>query len=404
MRNRIVTLMFLFSVMSYFDRTILSIAAPGIMKEFSISEIEMGVVFSAFLASYTLTMIPGGGWADRYGPRNVFTFFAVGSGLATALFSLGAKPGLGSLLGIIPAFVAIRLILGVVTAPIYPTAAKMTSNWMRPHQHARVMGIVNGGAGLGGAVSPLLFTWMIVSFGWRASFLMAGAATVLLGLVWHYSAQDYPPGSKPVATAGKRRVDWKKLFRNRRLMTLTAGYFAIDYFEYIFFYWIYYYLGVVKKMGQQESAVATTLLFIVMMFMYPLGGWTADWFNRRYGKPVGLKVVGIGGVVLSAICLFAGLNVENVPVSIGLTALALGFVACSDVVYWAAMIDVSGPDAGAGGGIMNAGGNLGGFFAPIVTPWIAAHFGWTWGLYFGSLLALSTVLVWMYRSDRTPSE
>ena len=28
--------------------------------------------------------------------------------------------------------------------------------------HARVMGIVNGGAGLGGAVSPLLFSWSAV--------------------------------------------------------------------------------------------------------------------------------------------------------------------------------------------------------------------------------------------------
>src|SRR4051794_9463188 len=102
MRTRIVMLMALFSVMSYFDRTILSIAAPGIMKEFSISEIQMGVVFSAFLASYTLFMIPGGRWADRYGPRNTFTFFALGSGFATSLLAFGAKPGLGTILGIIP--------------------------------------------------------------------------------------------------------------------------------------------------------------------------------------------------------------------------------------------------------------------------------------------------------------
>lgn len=395
--------MAMFSVMSYFDRTILSIAAPGIMKEFSISEIQMGVVFSAFLASYTLFMIPGGRWADRYGPRNTFTFFALGSGFATALLAFGAKPGLGALLGIIPAFIVIRLIFGIFTAPIYPTAGKMTANWMPLHQHARVMGIVNGGAGLGGAVSPLLFTWMIASFGWRASFVIAGAATIVLGIIWHFSVQDHPPGKAPAESHARRKVDWKKLFSNRRLMTLAAGYFAIDYFEYIFFYWIYYYLGEVKKMGQRESAIATGVLFIVMMFMYPVGGWTADWFNRRKGKPFGLKLVGIGGVVLSAICLFSGVNIDNVPVSIGLIALAVGFVSCADVVYWAATIDVAGSDAGAAGGIMNAGGNLGGFFAPIVTPWIASHFGWTWSLYFGSLMALSTVLVWIYKSPEPVS-
>ena len=116
MRARIVALMFLFSVLSYFDRTILSIAAPGIMKEFNVSETEMGVVFSSFLLSYTLLMIPGGRWADRFGPRKTLTVFAVGSGVATSLFALGAA---------IPAFVVLRLLFGMFTAPLYPAAGKM---------------------------------------------------------------------------------------------------------------------------------------------------------------------------------------------------------------------------------------------------------------------------------------
>ena len=394
MRTRIVTLMFLFSVMSYFDRTILSIAAPGIMREFSISETEMGFVFSSFLLSYTILMIPGGRWADRFGPRNILTAFAVGSGLCTALLAAAGRPGFGALIGVAPAFAVIRLAFGVFTSPIYPASGRMTFNWMPTHLHARVMGIVNSGAGLGGAVSPLLFTWMISSYGWRVSFVLAGMATVAVGLIWYWTVRDHQPGAQPAQQSQATTARWLELLRNRRLLKLAAGYFAIDYFEYIFFYWIYYYLGEVRKLGKQESAIATTILFLVMLIMFPLGGYTADWLNRRFGKPFGLRAVGIGGVTISAVCLFAGLNVESVPFSVGLIALALGFTSTSDVVYWAAAIDVAGPDAGAAGGIMNAFGNLGGFFAPILTPWIAQRFGWSAGLYFGSLLALSTVLVW----------
>ncbi|MBK5290867.1 MAG: MFS transporter [Acidobacteriia bacterium] len=402
MRARIVTFMFLFSVLSYFDRTILSIAAPGIMKEFSISETEMGFVFSSFLLSYTILMIPGGRWADRFGPRNVLTGFAVGSGLCTALLAAAGRPGLGALIGIGPAFALIRLAFGVFTAPIYPTSGKMTYNWMPPHLHARVMGIVNSGAGLGGAVSPLLFTWMIGSYGWRISFVLAGLATVAAGLIWYVTVRDHPPDAQPVVHTESAGARWLHLLRNRRLLALAAGYFAVDYFEYIFFYWIYYYLGEIRKLDKQDSAIATTALFLVMLIMFPLGGWTADWFNHRFGKPFGLRVVGIGGVTLSAICLVAGLNVDHVPLSVGLIALALGFTATSDVVYWAAAIDVAGPDAGAAGGIMNAFGNLGGFFAPILTPWIAQRFGWSAGLYFGGFLALSTVFVWLKRENQVP--
>ena len=44
--------MIAFSVMSYFDRTIMSIAGPQIMKEFDLSATQMGSVYSAFILSY----------------------------------------------------------------------------------------------------------------------------------------------------------------------------------------------------------------------------------------------------------------------------------------------------------------------------------------------------------------
>lgn len=76
----IAALMFALSVVNYFDRTILSVAAPGMMKEFSLSPTSMGAVFSAFLLSYTILMTPGGRWSDRFGPRNMLAGMALGSG------------------------------------------------------------------------------------------------------------------------------------------------------------------------------------------------------------------------------------------------------------------------------------------------------------------------------------
>ena len=65
--NRIilVALMFAFSVMSYFDRTIMSIAGPEIMMEFGIAPTHMGSIYSAFIFGYFLFMIPGGQLARR---------------------------------------------------------------------------------------------------------------------------------------------------------------------------------------------------------------------------------------------------------------------------------------------------------------------------------------------------
>ena len=65
----VVALLIAFSVMSYFDRTIMSIAGPQIMQEFALSATQMGSVYSAFTLSYAVMMIPAGRLTDRLGPR-----------------------------------------------------------------------------------------------------------------------------------------------------------------------------------------------------------------------------------------------------------------------------------------------------------------------------------------------
>ena len=153
----IVSLMVAFGVASYFDRTIMSIAGPGIMKELAISETDMGLVYSAFILSYVALMIPGGRLADRFGPKVVLTIVGFGTALFTGLTALGGRLGSESYLGILVSFIGIRLALGAMTAPLFPSCARMTSNWIPPRKHARVQGFIVAGTGLGSALSPFSF-------------------------------------------------------------------------------------------------------------------------------------------------------------------------------------------------------------------------------------------------------
>lgn len=403
-RVLVVLLMFGFSVISYFNRTIMSIAGPGIMKEFALTETEMGSVYSAFLWSYALLMIPCGALADRLGPRLVLTAMAVGSAIFTALTAWGGTPGLGTYLGVIPSFMIIRLGLGVFTAPLYPSCGRMNANWMTATQRGRTQGWVNSGAGLGGAVSPILFSWMIAVYGWRFSFILAGLATAILGAVWFFYVRDYPeehPGIaiKPVDLAPPRpqkvSTPWRSLITNRNLALLTIGMSALGYFEYIFFYWIYYYLGEVRHLGASESAIYTSVLFLTWLVMMPIGGWACDKLGLRYGVR-GLRMVGAGSVILAALLLFAGINLQQTFAAVALMSLSLGCAACSDVAFWAATIQLAGADVGAATGIMNTGSNVGGSFAPVLTAFIASRAGWSWGLYFGCIVALAGMMAWFW--------
>jgi MFS family permease len=401
----IIALLFGFSMMSYFDRTIMSIAGPQMIKDFGLSETQMGGIYSAFILGYALLMIPGGHLTDRLGPRGTLTLMGLLSAMFTAAAVLAGRPTLGWYVAAVPSLFAARLGLGVVTAPLYPACARMTANWIPAVFHARVQGLVMGGSSLGAAISPLLFTWMILRFRWRASFVMAAAATAALGILWFWYARDYPRGVPPFhRTGGKQaaRRAWISLFANRNLMLLTFAYATLGYFQYIFFFWIYYYFGEVLRVGPQASAQYTTILFLTEGAFMPIGGLLCDWLTRLYGAQFGRRIVPMTGLTLGAVMIYAGTVTSGIGVAVVCLSLAVGLAACCEGPFWASVTELAGDHVGAAGSILNTGAQIGGFFAPILTPFIASRAGWSWGLYAGAIVALTGVLA-VYFADVRPA-
>src|SRR4051794_33300456 len=81
-RWAIVALLMAIVFISHFNRVSISAAGDArIMAQYKIPPTRMGMVYSAFLLTYTLCMIPGGWFIDRFGPRAAL--MAVGFGSAT---------------------------------------------------------------------------------------------------------------------------------------------------------------------------------------------------------------------------------------------------------------------------------------------------------------------------------
>jgi MFS family permease len=406
----VIALMLAFSVASYFSRTIMSIASPGIMQQFALSEPQMGAIYTAFLISYALMNMPGGHLADRFGPRSVLTAVGVGAGMFTALTALGGKPGLGAYLGVFPAFFLIRFGMGLCTGPLYPTCARTISNWIPRPRHALVQGLVTAGAGLGGATSPLLFSWMIDTFGWQASFSMVGGAIIGLAFLWYKYARDYPwqhprasqpdiflTGNKvePVPPVSAKRTAWRLLLTNPDLLILSFSCFTFNYFVYVYFFWIYYYLVKIRNFSTHESAVATTVVFLMGTIMSPFGGWLSDRLVEQRGERIGRRIVPVSSLTLGALLLCVAINVTNSVLTVAFLSLSFGFALSSDGPYWATAVRLGGRHAGAAGGILNTAANFGGV-APYFAPLIASHFGWGWGWYSASMVLAVGIVAWFF--------
>ena len=75
-RWKILIILALASFISYVLRTNFSFAAPEMMEDLGLSEIQWGWVLAAFTAGYAIFQFPGGILGDRFGPRRVLTVIA----------------------------------------------------------------------------------------------------------------------------------------------------------------------------------------------------------------------------------------------------------------------------------------------------------------------------------------
>ena len=95
MSKRLVLLLMVVASAGYVCRVAITVVAPGMMREFGLTQVEMGTVFSAFLVGYTLFQVPSGELADRVSARRIFLVLCLGWALLTALTALVGWHGFG---------------------------------------------------------------------------------------------------------------------------------------------------------------------------------------------------------------------------------------------------------------------------------------------------------------------
>ena len=112
---------FTLAMINYVDRVALSVASKPIAEEFGLSPVTMGYLFSSFLWTYLLCLIPMGILVDRLGTK---TINAAGITLWSAATMLtGASWSFVSLIGT-------RLAMGVGEATTFPAGGRVVREWI----------------------------------------------------------------------------------------------------------------------------------------------------------------------------------------------------------------------------------------------------------------------------------
>lgn len=280
-------LLFFATALSFLDRQVLSVVAPTICTELSISNQTYGLITSAFLVSYAVMFLLGGWFLDRVGTR-------VGLGLAVAVWTLAsmlhAVARTPFQLGVF------RFFLGFGEGACFPGAAKAATEWFPAKERARAVGIAIGGASLGGVLAPPLTVWLVGLCGWRGAFVVTG----ILGFLWvglwflfYHSPSKSPyvmPEEKqlvetehapePVAAAlpspEPTPVESTPLFLRKDVIGLALARFLFDPVFYFYMFWIPKYLHQERGLSLEMIGALTWIPFFALGVSNILGGFASD--------------------------------------------------------------------------------------------------------------------------------
>lgn len=398
--------MFLMSAIAYLDRVNVSIAGQAIQKDYGLSNVQLGWVFSAFVIGYALFQAPGGRLADKFGPRLIITIGVVWWGLFTTFTALVPTGVAWS----VTMLIVVRFLLGLGEAVVYPASNRLVAKWIPSAERGVANGLIFAGVGAGAGVTPPLITWILVNWGWQWSFYVSALIGLVAGLGWYILARDKPSehplaseseiayieaGLPPATVATDEALPWGALLSNRNLLAVTLSYFTYGYVAYIFFTWFFIYLSRVRGLDLKSSALYSMLPFIGMAVASPLGGWIADRLTASYGKRAGRCGVAVFGIALAGVFLALATQVQSAQLASIVLAGGAGALYLSQSAFWAVTADIAGSSAGSASGLMNMGGQIGGAVTASLTPWIADRFGWTPSFLVAAGLCVFGALLWL---------
>lgn len=411
-RWQILGLMLLLSMITYLDRVNISIAARLITKEYTLDDVQMGKIFSAFIFSYGLFQVPGGWLADRFGPRRVLAFSALLWSLATAATAwVGDPAGVPVVLSL--GFV--RFCVGMGEAAAWPSFNRTIAAWMAIKERGFATSVPLAGGGVGAAITPPFIAWLMLTYGWRWAFLMSAILGVVGSAIWYLRSRDTPeqhPGVNqaeleiihagwpaPLKTSA-RRIPWRSLVRERNMWLLFLSAMTCGYMVYIYMTWFFTYLVEQRHLTQMASSYYTVGPFIAMAVLTPIGGIASDVIARKINLRWARRLISMGGMTAAGVSLLIGARVESISIAILWLSFGAGAIYFALASHWATTIDISQKYAGTISGVMNCGGNVGGILSPILTPLLARRFGWVPALDVAAVTILAGATIWFVINPR----
>jgi EmrB/QacA subfamily drug resistance transporter len=170
------------------DTTIVNVALPTLVRDLDASTRELQWIVDAYALVFAALVLAAGSISDRVGRKGA---------LLVGLAIFGAGSVIGSQCSSPAQLIAVRALIGLGAAIIFPTTLSIISNVFTGRaERAKAIGLWGAMTGLGVAAGPICGGWLLEHFWWGSVFLaLVPVAAIVAALV----AWEVPTSRDPHA-------------------------------------------------------------------------------------------------------------------------------------------------------------------------------------------------------------
>lgn len=321
----IIGLVMLGAIVNYLTRSTMGIAAPTVLKDLGISVKEYSWITSAFQIG--IMMQPVCGYVlDTLGLRTGFAIFAAAWSVIAMAHGL-ANNWQG--------FAVLRGLLGLAEGSAQPAGMKAVATWFPAKERGFAGGMFNIGASLGSVLAPPLVVWAVLTWNWRAAFVLTG----VIGLVWvglwllfYRSPEQHPSmteeertriaaGQEAHLTEAGARPSVISILKQRKFWGIALPRFLADPTWGTLSFWVPLYLTQTRGFDLKQIAMFAWLPFVAADLGCMFGPVIAHFLQKRGVSLINARrwAFTIGAAMMTGM-MFVG-RVESAYAAIALLCL-----------------------------------------------------------------------------------
>jgi OPA family sugar phosphate sensor protein UhpC-like MFS transporter len=212
-RFHIMFSMYIGYAMFYFTRKSFNYAMPAMIADLGLDKADIGMMGTLFYITYGFSKFFSGIISDRSNPRYFMGLGLIMSGIINIFFGFSSS---------VVTLTCLWMLNALFQGWGWPSCSKLLTTWYSRSERGFWWALWNTAHNVGGALIPLLVSFVTLHYSWRYGFIFPGIMAVVVGLFLCWRLRDKPT-TLGLPTVGHWRNDKLELTQENEGLGLSSS-------------------------------------------------------------------------------------------------------------------------------------------------------------------------------------